>query len=327
MNHHYDVFVRDLRTGKTRRVSVSTSGRPANTSSFSPSISADGRRVAFVSEASNLVRHDANGAVDVFVRDLKTGETRRVSVSSSGRRGGPAHKDRRSLCPSISADGRRVAFWSRARNLVRGDTNDASDVFVHDLRTGKAVRVSVSSSGEQASPAPGSAGLVSLSGCPSISADGRFVAFESQASNLVPDDTNDAADVFVHDLRTGKTSRVSLGSSGEQGNDDVASGILGPSCAISAHGRFVAFESFASNLVPADTNDVRDIFVHDRRTGETERVNVSSSGAQGNQGNSAGLSPSISADGRFVAFTSGATNLVPGDTNHARDVFRRGPLR
>jgi Tol biopolymer transport system component len=327
-NRRFDIFVRDLRTGKTRRVSVSSSGRQANRHSSSPSISASGRFVAFSSSARNLVRHDTNRRDDVFVHDLKTGKTRRVSVSSSGRQahGSSQHPDSRSLCPSISADGRRVAFWSRASNLVRDDTNDASDVFVHDLRTGKTRRVSVSSSGEQAGPGSGPFGLIGLNGCPSISADGRFVAFESQASNLVDGDTNDATDTFVHDLRTGKTSRVSLSSSGEQGNDDSPSG-LSPTAAISADGRFVAFESLASNLVAGDTNDARDVFVHDLRTGETERVNISSSGVQGNQGNQEGLSPSISADGRFVAFYSGATNLVPGDTNDAADAFRRGPLR
>ncbi|MDT7943806.1 MAG: hypothetical protein RQ985_04565, partial [Dehalococcoidia bacterium] len=147
---------------------------------------------------------------------------------------------------------------------------------------------------------------------PSISADGRYVAFESIASNLVPGDTNGVSDVFVHDRLTGQTTRVSVASDGTQGH----SASDHPS--ISADGRYVAFESFASNLVPGDTNGKRDVFVHDRLTGQTARVSVASDGTQGN-GDS--IYPSISADGRYVAFVSGASNLVPGDANGNIDVF------
>jgi hypothetical protein len=149
----------------------------------------------------------------------------------------------------------------------------------------------------------------SSTGSRPLSADGRFVAFDSFATNLVPGDTNNRRDVFVRDRQGGTTRRVSLGSGGAQGNGDS---VL-PS--ISAGGRFVAFISGATNLVPGDTNGFIDVFVRDRQAGTTERVSLGPDGVQGNGG-----------DSRFVAFTSGATNLVPGDTNGVEDVFVRVPL-
>jgi Tol biopolymer transport system component len=152
---------------------------------------------------------------------------------------------------------------------------------------------------------------------PSISADGRFVAFGSDATNLVGGDTNGWEDVFVRDRRTGKTRRVNLSSAGAQGNDHS----FNPS--ISADGRLVAFGSSATNLVGNDTNGFDDVFVRDRRTGKTRRVSVSSAGTQGDGGN---FNPSTSSDGRFVGFESFAANLVGGDTNGFEDIFVRGPL-
>ena len=163
-------------------------------------------------------------------------------------------------------------------------------------------RVSVASDGNQSNDD---------SRGPSISAEGRFVAFYSNASSLVLGDTNDTWDVFVHDRQTAETTRVSVDSSGAQGND----GSFSPS--ISADGGFVAFMSFASNLVPEDTNDRADVFIHDLQSQETMRVSIDSNG---NQGNSLSVEPSVSPDGRFVAFRSGASNLVPEDTN-GNDVF------
>jgi len=222
----------------------------------------------------------------------------RVSVASGGTQGNGD-----SGCPSISADGRYVAFQSYASNLVPGDTNEVGDVFVHDRLTGQTTRVSVASDGTEGND---------YSRRPSISADGRYVAFASLASNLVPGDTNGTWDVFVHDRLTGQTTRVSVASGGAQGN----SGSWCPS--ISADGRYVAFQSYASNLVPGDTNGVLDVFVHDRLTGQTTRVSVASDGTQGD---SYSFGSSISADGRYVAFSSLASNLVPGDTNDKPDIF------
>ena len=297
-NDAWDIFVHDRQTGTTSRVSVDSSGNEGNNFSSLFSISNDGRFVAFASSASNLVSGDTSFISDIFVHDRQTGVTSRVSVGSSGNEGnGDSYE------PSISGDGRFVAFQSYASNLVSGDTNSRQDIFVHDRQTDTTSRVSVGSSGIQGN---------SDSEHPSISGDGRFVTFQSHASNLVSGDTNGTDDIFVHDLQTGTTSRVSVDSSGGQGNGSN----FYPS--ISGDGRFVTFHSYASNLVSGDTNGIDDIFIHDRQTGATSRVSVDSSGTQGN---SSSRFPSISGDGRFVAFHSEASNLVSGDTNGREDIF------
>lgn len=284
----------------TDRVSISSCGMEGNAESHNPSISPDGRYVAFHSEASNLVPDDTNGASDVFVHDRRTGQTTRVSVSSDGTQGNDF-----SATPAISANVRYVAFSSLASNLVPGDTNGTYDVFVHDRQTGQIVRVSVASDGTQGYGFSGAA--------ISISDDGRYVSFGSLASNLVANDTNGFSDVFVHARETGETSRVSVASDSAQGN-----GTSQTHTSISADGRFVAFYGDDSNLVPDDTNGIYDVFVHDRQTGNTARVSVASNGTQGNGSSS---DPIISADGRYVAFQSTASNLVPGDTNGWSDIF------
>jgi len=293
----------------TERVSVDSAGNeqigpPPDGPTPPPSISADGRFVAFDSRATNLVPGDTNGRSDVFVHDRQTGITERMSVDGAGNQGN-SDSDR----PLISANGRFVAFNSRSTNLVPGDTNGTSDVFVHDRQTGTTERVSVDNTGNQGN---GGSGVVA------ISADGRFVAFVSTATNLVPGDTNGVLDVFVHDRQTGTTERVSVDSAGDQGNSYSGTIIRDYGVTMSADGRFVAFVSAATNLVAGDTNGVADVFVHDRQTRTTERVSVDSAGTEGN---GASILSEISADGRFVAFWSSATNLVPGDTNGVADVF------
>jgi LPXTG-site transpeptidase (sortase) family protein len=297
-NGRLDVFVHDRINGATTRVSVDSSGTQGNGHSFSPSISSDGRYVAFQSDATNLVAGDTNEVDDVFVHDRNTGATTRVSVDSSGTQGNGG-----SYNPYISSDGRYVVFLSNARNLVAGDTNFVYDIFVHDRTTGATTRVSVDSSGVQGNDNAFQ---------PSISSDGRYVLFYSKASNLVTGDTNGVFDVFVHDRTTGVTRRISVDSSGVQGNDHSSVPY------ISSDGRYVAFASNATNLVAGDTNGVNDVFVHDLTTGATTRVSVDSSGVQGNGGS---FTPSISSDGRYVVFLSAATNLVAGDTNGVSDVF------
>jgi Tol biopolymer transport system component len=299
-NAALDIFVHDRQTATTTRVSVGASRAQGNGGSFDPALSADGRFVTFFSSASNLVSGDTNGAFDIFVHDRQTGRTTRVSLGA--RR---AQSDGDSFDPVLSADGRFVAFASEASNLVPGDTNRVSDVFVHDRQTGRTTRVSVGAYGTQ-----GNDESVELA----ISANGRFVVFASEASNLVPSDTNAASDVFVHDRRTTATTRVSVGAYDTQGNGRSTEP------AISGDGRFVAFASSASNLVPGDTNRLSDLFVHDRQTGTTTRVSL---GARGTQGNEISSEPALSADGRHVAFSSDASNLVPGDTNRSSDVFVR----
>lgn len=293
-----DIFVRDRMSRTTTRVSVDSAGQQADKGSIYPSISADGRYVVFRSSATNLVSGDNNGFDDVFVRDCVAGTTVRASVDSAGHEG-----NWDSYQGWISGDGRFVAFRSVSTNLVSGDTNNASDVFVRDLLNGTTERVSVDSSGAQANNGSYNA---------AISVDGRFVAFDSAAGNLVPNDTNGGGDVFVHDRQTGTTERVSVDSSGAQADG----GSTVPS--ISADGRFVAFFSLSTNLVPNDTNGVDDSFVRDRQNGTTERVSVDASGGQCNGYSE---SPSISADGRWVAFSCVADNLVPGDVNRWQDAF------
>ncbi|MEG4489099.1 calcium-binding protein [Microcoleus sp. D2_18a_B4] len=297
-NNTFDIFVRDRLTNTTTRVSVDSAGNQGNSRSTSPSISADGRFVAFDSGASNIVPGDTNNSFDIFVRDRLTNTTTLVSVDSAGNQGNSG-----SGTPSISADGRFVAFSSVASNLVPGDTNDDTDIFVRDRLTNTTTRLSVDSAGNQGN---------GNSYNPSISADGRFVAFSSVASNIVPGDTNNRFDIFVRDRLTNTTTGLSVDSAGNPGN--LQSG----SPSISADGRFVAFTSEVSNLVPGDTNINRDIFVRDTLTNTTTRVSVDSAGNQADR-NSDGAS--ISADGRFVAFSSFASNIVPGDTNNTDDIF------
>lgn len=292
-----NIFVRFQRDGRTVRVSDAADGGAGDGDSTAPVLSGDGSVVAFESFADNLVSGDINGASDIFVRDRASGRTSRVSVDSDGVQGNEG-----SSSPSISADGRFVAFASDATALVPGDRNRAGDVFVHDRKTGRTTRMSVASDGK-----PGNGASFS----PQISADGRFVAFVSEATNLVRGDTNGAADVFVHDRETGRTSRVSVASNGAQLGGDAFT------AAVSGDGRFVAFTTDAGNVVPGDDNHASDVFVHDGQTGRTVLVSAAGDGHPSDRGS---FTPSLSADGRSVAFvTDGA--LVPDDTNNTEDVY------
>jgi len=296
-------------TRKTKRVSKNTNGVQGDGSSTYPSISGNGRFVAFRSPAKNLVPGDTNHAADIFVRDRRLDTTSRISVSSVG-----AQADGPSTFSAVSGNGRFVAFDSVASNLVPGDTG-GYDVFVRGRRTHRTERVSVSSAGSEGNGP-------SLE--PSISAGGRVVAFESRASNLVAHDTNHQFDVFAHDSETHKTKRISVSSGGRQGNGDSEIDAV-PATVVSADGRFVAFDSEARNLVRHDTNGTFDVFVHDCSTHRTRRVSV---GPSGKQGNGSSFVPALSADGKFVVFASGATNLIRNDhTGGNNSVFVRGPLR
>lgn len=280
--------------GDFTRVSVDSTGAQANNYSNDAAISGDGRFVAYVSDANNLVGGDTNGVGDIFVYDRNTGQTTRVSVDSSG-----LESNGGSYSPGLSNDGRYVAFASNASNLVSGDTNEMTDIFLHDRTTGQTTRISVDSGGAQANE--GSSVLGN-----SMSDDGRYVAFTSVATNLVSGDTNGKGDVFVYDRDTGQTTRISIDSSGLEANGHSGT------ASISSDGRYVAFSSHANNLVVGDTNEQGDVFVHDRQTGATSRVSVSSTGAQTDGHIS--YEPAISGDGRYVAFFSGALNLVPDFT-------------
>lgn len=274
---------------------------------YAPALSGNGRYVAFESAASNLVAGDTNGISDVFVKDTVTGSTTRVSVASNG-----TQANLGSRTPALSFDGRHVAFVSDATNLVPGDTNGFDDVFVRDMATGQTDRVSVATGGAQSD---GPATFQFTTDTLSVSDDGRYVAFQSVASNLVPGDTNGTWDVFVRDRTSGQTERNSVSGAGTEGDGASVDATL------SRDGRFLAFRSRASNLVIADTNGLDDVFVRDRIEDTIKRVSIATGGEQSN--GEAVAAPSISDDGRFVAFTSNGSNLVAGDANGSLDVFVR----
>jgi Tol biopolymer transport system component len=276
---------------------------PVNAFSFRPWMSGDGRLVAFDSNAV-LAPGAAHGVRNVYVYERSTGA---ISLVSVGLNGVPSNGD--SQRATVSTDGRFVAFWSAADNLVDGDTNGVTDAFVRDRQTNTTTRVSVGPDGRQANGA---------SARPVISGDGNLVAFESAASNLLPDnvlgkkgDTNGVRDVYVYNRSAQTTVRVSVGSDGKEGRGES----VRPS--ISADGHYVAFQSLAA-FDPADTNGKTDVYVHDMSSGTTQLVSVSPGGAVGDQGS---FSPSVSADGRYIAYWSNAHNLVADDTNGVADVF------
>jgi Tol biopolymer transport system component len=267
----------------TERVSVSSTGLSANGTSDSVDVSDNGRYAVFRSVATNLVPGDSNGVADVFLHDRVTGHTERISVGSAGRQAdGPSGL----LSAAITPNGRYVAFDSLAGNLVSGDHNGQYDVFLRDRRNNRTSRVSVGLAGAEPN---------GMSRVGSISADGRRVAFDSTASNLVDRDTNQIDDVFVRDRGTGVTTLVSVGLGGASANG------ASRAPALSADGHLVAFQSFATNLVAADNNPYDDIFVRDLTTGTTEPVSVLTSGERIFGSNT---TPSISADGRYVVFAT-----------------------
>ncbi len=275
-------------TTSTTRVSVASDGTDANGASTRPSISADGRYVAFQSWATNLVSNDTNNAWDIFVRDRTSGVTTRVSVASNGDQANGS-----SYSPSISADGRYVAFQSDASNLVPNDSNGHSDIFIHDLQTGATSIVSLAWDGSAAN---------GDSTDPSLSADGLYVAFTSGASNLVANDIDGVADVFVRAVAVGQTVRAGT----INGQDLDSRGSSGAS--ISNDGRYTAFSSQTTRLGPS--YDHPEIYVYDRNLGSSTMASVSDDSTPSNGST---YRPSISGNGEYVVFDSGdATNLVSG---------------
>jgi Tol biopolymer transport system component len=292
-----DIYIRDRIAGSTEVVSLNSNGVQSNGISIEPSVSADGRFVAFTSDATNLVPGDTNQCFynlldesflpgdcpDVFVRDRVTGVTERVSVGSNGQEGNDI-----SSVPVISGDGRYVFFISRASNFYPGDGPASGELFMHDRQTGTTERI--------LKPA--------AHGDYTITPDARYIAYLGTG--------NGGYAVFVYDRQTGTNELVSVPLPGK-GLDGQST-----SPAISADGRYVAFSSYATVLVSGDTNRKADVFVRDRVARTTERVSLSSLGAQAN-GDSHSFpfpnSVAMSADGRFVGFSSSASNLVPGDTN------------
>jgi hypothetical protein len=305
-NGNFDIFVKDRQTGAISRVSTSPSGGQANSNSFTPSISADGRFVAFQSFATNLLPNSSNCIANgcIFVKDRTTGALVRADVATSGQPNGATGS------PDISGNGRFVAFQSAATNLVAGDAGGHIDIFVRDLQANTTVLASVSG----ASQGNGD------STDPSINADGRFVSFSSLADNLrVPGDGNGTSDVFRRDLVNQVTDAVSFTSTGQGG---ATGNGASDSARISGDGATVVFRSFATNFgtVP-DTNNVPDTYVKTVGTLTPVRVSISTAGAQGNA--ASGTQNAISFNGQYVAFVSNASNLVAGDTNGFPDLFIR----
>jgi hypothetical protein len=305
-----DVFVRDLLTKTTSLVSIKSTGEGSgNFDSSVPKISADGKLVAFQSEADDLVGNDLNGLTDVFIRDLVAGKTSLISVNRHGDGSGNEFSD----SPVISGNGRFVAFTSSASDLVANDTNgNSQDVFVRDRQAGVTRLVSVNRAGT------GSGNDVS--GVCGISADGRFILFASAATDLTP--IRDFAygftnDLFVRNLSRNTTTLVSINHTGRSSGNHNSDGGT-----ISADGRFVAFVSYAGDLVPNDSNNQSDVFVRNlaERTTILLSANQTSTGS-GNLSSSSLSRPTISGDGRFVAFESDATDLIANDTNRVEDVF------
>ncbi len=303
-----DVYVRNVDGGPLAKVSTTSSGKPADyaedldgddgriadVGSFSPSLSADGRTVAFASSAVNLVPRDGNRTedavtgFDVFVKDLRTGKVVMASTDADGVQGHGESTD-----PSISADGRKVAFTSTAADLVPGDTNGKPDVFVKDLRTGEITRVSVDMTDRQVDGA---------SSDPVLSGDGGTVAFVSEATDLASDDTNSAPDVYVKTLRGGGVVYASRGHDGSgDGESDRPS--------LSSDGSVVAFSSSAA-LVEADTNGKPDVYVRDLRLDKLSRVSTETGGGQHPAGSTWGA---VSGDGTSVVFVAAKPGLTDSD--------------
>lgn len=299
-NEGPDCFLYNRTTDETTRISVSSSGAQAIDGGLEPVISLDNRYITYYSFANELVPGDKNGAADIFLYHIPSEVTSRVTQTPEG--GDPNGGSR---YPVLDYFGEHIAYESSATNLVAGDLNGARDVFVLDRGTGVTMRVSTSASGVEGNGDSTDA---------FISPDGRYVAFESLADNLVVGDSNGVCDVFVKDIQTGAIYLASVSSTGEQGNDGSQNG------SISDQGLRVAFSSNASNLVAADANGYEDLFVYDVTTGLTERVNVSTEDVQGHIG---AYEVILSPDGGFAVFFSAASNHVLGDTNSQLDIFVR----
>ena len=280
------------------RASLSSSGAEGNGFSYQPSVAANGRYVAFVSDAANLVPGDTNGVGDVFVRDLVLGAPTRVSVGPGG-----VQANGYSRGPALSADGRFVVFESTATNLDPADATGILDIFLHDRTTGTTTLLSKNVIG-----VPGN----DVSAAARISGDGRFVVFHSRAANLVANDTNGSDDVFLVDRALGKIERVSVSSGGLQADSHCWNPDVDDS------GRFVVFDSAAGNLVAGDTNAASDVFLRDRLAGTTTRISLDRLGRQVSGTSEAAR---LAGTGLAISFTSSASTLVPGDANNAPDVF------
>ncbi len=301
-NNMSDVFVKDRLTRKLTLVSTNAAGVIGNRySAGTAPITADGRQIVFQSWANNLVGNDINNNDDIYHKDLLTGVPTPVSVTTTG-----VFPNRPAYSPSMSADARYVTFYTAANDLGAGDTNALDDVYLKDRQSGAVTRVSVGPTGALAT---GGASTI-----PSISPNGRFIAYQSSATNLVPGDVNGVSDVIVRDLVTNtnlRASAIDVGARSDGASNDAA---------ISSDGRFVVYASVGSTILSGDTNTVSDVFLHDLSNATTLRASMSTAGIEGNAASDAAT---INADGTWIAFRSSASNLVAGDSNARSDVFIR----
>ena len=302
-----DIFLYDVTTGTTLE-SVSTSGTQADQAytAAGPALSENGSMIAFVSGATNLAAGDTNGKADVFLRDRTQGTT---TLISRGLSGAPADSD--STAASISPEGDAVAYSSNATNLVPGDTNGHSDIFLYDAGTGNTTRISVDSQGNEAN------GDSTIAPFGAVSSKGNYVVFSSQADNLVPGDTNGHADIFLYNRQTGTLKRISVSDTGQQANGDSWD------AKITKDGLFVTFTSKADNLTPGVKAGTTNVYRYDITRRRIALVNATRFGLAGNAD---ATSPSISDDGRYVAFASAATDLVPNKSTNATEIFVRDML-
>lgn len=299
-NGWLDVYVRDLAFGGFELVSVDSAGNQGNRASRNPSISADGRFVAFDSRAHLAAADTDFDLSDVYLRDRTLGTTTLLSVGNLGQNStAPATH------PAISGDGSFVAFECLDA-FDPADTNGSTDIYVRDIVNGTTTLVS-----RHPTLGPGDA----ASYAPSISLDGSRIVFDSDAENLAAGgDTNHVRDIFLVDRIAGTCQRVSVGPGGVQSDG------FSQRAAISGDGRFVSFESDATNLVAGDLNGVTDIFVYDTSNGTMHRMTVDGAYFEAD---STSYFSALSFDGSACAFSSLASNLAPGDANLVEDVFVR----
>jgi len=356
-NGQPDVYIYNFNTRELTKVTVAAGGTSPPSSGVSGSsevrVSSDGRYYVLSSTDASAAKPapgtaakvgaDTNNVSDIFLYDKQADDTTRVSVPNLADQGTlGTEADKSSLEPALSSDGRYVVFWSNARNLVTGDSNRYADIFLHDRQTGTTKRVSVPNLADQGTLGTEAAGVSFNAGnsfSPSVSDDGRYVAFRSQATNLVLNDSSGdstnaylkGTDIFVHDIQTGETTRVSVPNLADQGTLGTEANNNSGNPEISADGKFIVFKSDATNLVVGDTNNscdlnfdtvfdenCTDIFLYEIGTGVLTRLSVDSNGVESN---GACFSPSINSDGLYVAFECNASNLVAGDTNGKYDIF------
>jgi Tol biopolymer transport system component len=342
-NGHDDVFLRDRVAGTTTLISVTADGKPLDDHSIEPTISADGRYVAFTSFSDQLVRGDRNGVLDVFVKDLETGKVRLVSLTSAEK---PREAD--SFYPQISANGRHVAFQTFSSFAVTDDDR-REDVYVRNLVKGTTEQVSLTPKGIDIT-LPVLVGGISDNGSrvsfgnrfgvmvrdvatnetfvvrrenyhdaslgrPTISGNGEYIAFSSLAADLLPGAEGEWTEVVRADVETGRLVHVSVPADGESAPTEDS---FGPT--LDRTGNLVAFVSISSTIVEGDTNKAPDVFVRDIEAGTTTLASANPKGEPGNSHSGRSAQSSISRDGRTVVFTTYATNLGFEDTNKALDI-------